>query len=136
MTQRPAPSVGVIYRHWGNPGWSGVKNEKVHLHRDHVCRINKVPVWHESLGLFDNVKNLRGARLFVEALDRWLQPDDEGWGQVPALPSLEEIGRYGSDNELAAFLGLSGRGLVCFVSGREKSSYARFKSVYVHASVP
>src|SRR5260370_28240754 len=62
-------------------------------------------VWHDLLRPFDNVKTLRVANRFVDALDRSLQPDDEGWGPVPTLlPRLEEIVRDGSCTEFAHFV--------------------------------
>jgi hypothetical protein len=66
--------------------------------------------WHDLLRLFDNVKTLRVARRFVDELDRALQPDagdnNEGrWTKIlTLLPRLQEIVRYGSENEFAAFV--------------------------------
>jgi hypothetical protein len=62
-------------------------------------------------------KIIRVARRFVDALKRSLQPDAEEQGPVvltlPPRLSVEEIVRYGSDNELAAFLGGSSGCLRC-----------------------
>jgi hypothetical protein len=62
-------------------------------------------VWHELLRPFDNVKTLRVAHRFVDEIDRSLQLDDKGGAPVlTLLPRLEEIVRYGSDKEFAAFV--------------------------------
>ena len=71
---------------------------------DRKLRMNG-KVWHNLLRPFDNVKTLRVARRFVDELDRSLQPDgNEGAAVLTLLPRLEEIVRYGSDNEFAAFV--------------------------------
>ena len=62
-------------------------------------------VWYDLLRLFDNIETLRVARRFVDELDRSLRPDDEGRPTVlTLLPKLQEIVRYGSDKEFAAFV--------------------------------
>jgi hypothetical protein len=62
-------------------------------------------MWHDLLRLFNNIGTLRVARRFADDLDRSLQPDDEGRATVlTLLPKLQEIVRYGSDKEFAAFV--------------------------------
>lgn len=67
-------------------------------------KINR-KVWNDLLRLFDNVETLRVARRFVDELDQSLQPDDKERATVlTLLPKLQEIVRYGSDKEFAAFV--------------------------------
>jgi hypothetical protein len=65
--------------------------------------------WRDLLRIFDNVKTLRVAGRFVEELDKALKPDgdskdDDGSAVLTLLPRLEEIVRYGPENEFAAFI--------------------------------
>jgi hypothetical protein len=59
----------------------------------------------DLLRVFDNVKTLRVADRFVGELDKALEPqannNDEG---SALLPRLQEIVRYGPENEFAAFV--------------------------------
>jgi hypothetical protein len=61
--------------------------------------------WYDLFRPFDNVKTLRIAGRFVDGLNKSLQPDGNEGTTVPTLlPRLEELVRYGSDNEFAAFV--------------------------------
>ena len=62
--------------------------------------------WHDIFRLFDNVKTLRVAYLFVEELDSALTPQPDDQLSVNTLmPRLQEIVRYGSgyENKFASF---------------------------------
>ncbi|KAH9954580.1 hypothetical protein BC827DRAFT_1158661 [Russula dissimulans] len=75
------------------------------------ARSKRVPktaraTWHEILRLFDNVKTLRVAHLFVDELDSALGPQpDDPLSVNTLMPRLQEIVRYGSgyENKFAAF---------------------------------
>jgi len=81
--------------------------------------------WHDILRLFDNVKTLRVAHLFVGELDRALRPQPDDQLSVNTLmPRLREIVRYGSgyENKFASFAEarqLAGLPPVNVVSGPE-----------------
>lgn len=61
--------------------------------------------WHDLLRVFDNVKTLRVAGRFVGELDKALEPQANDNNDGPALlPRLQEIVRYGPEDEFAAFV--------------------------------
>jgi hypothetical protein len=62
--------------------------------------------WRELFRVFDNVKTLRAAGRFVGELQKALAPyaNDEGPGSAALLPMLQEIVRYGPEDEFAAFV--------------------------------
>ena len=60
--------------------------------------------WRKLLRVFGNVKTLRVAGRFVEELEKALKPDTEGLEVQTLLPRLQEIVRYGPENEFAAFV--------------------------------
>ena len=60
--------------------------------------------WYDLFRPFDNVKTLRVAGRFGDELNKSLQPDGNEATVPTLLPRLEEIVRYGSDNEFAAFV--------------------------------
>ena len=60
--------------------------------------------WFELLRLFDNIKTLRVAGRFVGELEKALEPSANDQGSAALLPRLQEIVRYGPENEFAAFV--------------------------------
>jgi hypothetical protein len=60
--------------------------------------------WHDLFRVFDNVKTLRVAGRFVGELDKVLAPYANDEGLAALLRRLEEIVRYGPEDEFAAFV--------------------------------